>query len=186
MIILIGGTSCTGKTRLAKILMRQFAIPYFSLDILMMGIYRSNHDCGFCPDNPDHSVAEKMWPIVREMIKTDVENGRNQIYEGVQIRPDFLAELASEYSKSTRSFFITFSESYIRTGYNEIIKHRTTVETRNDWPCLEEMLESNQKLTRECRIHGCETLEIKKDYLDELKAFHLLIAEKISAVANGK
>jgi uridine kinase len=31
MVILIGGTSCTGKTRLAESLMHQFAIPYFSL-----------------------------------------------------------------------------------------------------------------------------------------------------------
>ncbi len=181
MIILIGGTSCTGKTRLAEILMRQFAIPYFSLDILMMGMFRSNQDCGFCPDDPDHSVAEKMWPIVREMIKTDVENRRNQIYEGVQIRPDFLADLASDYSGSVRSFFITFSEDYIRTGYNEIIKYRATVEARSDWPSLEEMLESNKNLTRECRIHGLDLLEIEKNYIDEVKGYQLLIAEKISA-----
>lgn len=181
MIILIGGTSCTGKTRLAKILLRQFAIPYFSLDILMMGIFRSNPDCGFCPDDPDHSVAEKIWPIVREMIKTDVENGRNQIYEGVQIRPDLITELASEYSSNTTSFFMTFSENYLKNSYNEIIKHRDAVEARNDCLSLEEMLESNKKLTRECRIHGLDLLEIEKNYLDELNAFHLRIADKISA-----
>lgn len=182
MVILIGGTSCTGKTRLAEILMRQFAIPYFSLDILMMGIFRSNPDCGFCPDDPDHSVAKKIWPIVREMIKTDIENGRNQIYEGVQIRPDFMADLSSEYSNSTRSFFMTFSENYLRTGYDEIIKHRAFIEARSDYPSLEEMLESNQKLTRECRTHDCDLLEIEKNYIEEVNAFQLLIAEKISAV----
>lgn len=161
--------------------MRRLAIPYFSLDILMMGIFRSNPDCGFCPDDPDHSVATKMWPIVREMIKTDVENGRNQIYEGVQIRPDFLADLAGEYSNSTRSFFITFSENYLRTGYSEIIKHRASVEARSDYPSLEEMIESNKKLSSECRIHGCELLEIEKNYVEEIKGFQLLIAEKIGA-----
>ncbi|MFZ5952095.1 MAG: 2-phosphoglycerate kinase [Candidatus Rifleibacteriota bacterium] len=180
MIILIGGTSCTGKTRLAEKLMRQLAIPFFSLDILMMGIFRSNPDCGFCPDDPDHSVAQKVWPIIREMVKTDIENGRNQIYEGVQIRPDFMADLSSYYSSNIISYFLTFSENYLRTGYNEIIKYRTAVEGRSDWPTLEEMLESSQNLTRECRIHGCNLLEIEKNYIEEMAGFQLLISEKVN------
>lgn len=182
MIILIGGTGCTGKTRLAEILMRQFAIPYFSLDILMMGMFRSNPDCGFCPDDPDHSVAEKIWPIFREMLKTDIENGKNQIYEGVQIRPDLMADLAGNYSGNIRSFFMTFSENYLRTGYHQIIKHRAFIEARSDCPSLEKMLESNKKLTSECRTHGCTLLEIEKNYIEEVTDFQLLITEKISAI----
>ncbi|MEW6712167.1 MAG: hypothetical protein AB1403_20270, partial [Candidatus Riflebacteria bacterium] len=174
-------TSCTGKTRLAQKLMRQLAIPYFSLDILMMGIFRSNPDCGFCPDDPDHSVAQKIWPIFREMVKTDIENRRNQIYEGVQIRPDFMADLSSDYSSNIRSYFLTFSENYLRTAYNEIIKNRAAVEGRSDWPPIEEMLESNKKLTRECRINGCNLLEIEKNYIEEVTGFQRLIAEKVRA-----
>ncbi len=178
MIILIGGTSCTGKTRLAKSLMSQFSIPYFSLDILMMGIFRSNPECGFCPYDSDHSVAKKIWPVVMEMIKTDIENGRDQIYEGVQIRPDLLTDLTSEYSCHTRSFFMTFSENYIRSSYDEIKRHRAVVEARTDYPSIEAMLESNQKLTKQCRFHNCDLLEIEKNYMNEVNDFNLLIAEK--------
>lgn len=162
--------------------MSQLAIPYFSIDILMMGIFRSNPKCGFCPDDSDYSIAEKIWPVLREMIKTDIENGRDQIYEGVQIRPDLMADLTSEYSSHTRSFFITFSENYLRSSYNEIIRHRAAAETRADYPSMEAMLESNQKLTKECRFHNCELLEIKRNYIDEVNDFKLLITEKAFAI----
>jgi putative acetyltransferase len=178
MVILIGGTSCTGKTSLARSLMHQLAIPYFSLDILMMGIFRSNPNCGFCPDDSDHSIAEKIWPIVREMIKTDIENGRNQIYEGVQIHPDLTADLPCEYSNHTMSYFLTFSENYLRSSYHDIIRHRAAVEIRSDCPAIEAMLAANQKLGRECRIRNCDLLEIKNNYIDEVNCFKLLIAEK--------
>ena len=41
MIILIGGTSHTGKTLLAQRLLEQYRWPYFSIDHLKMGLIRS-------------------------------------------------------------------------------------------------------------------------------------------------
>ena len=42
MIILISGTTHTGKTALSQRLMEKYKIPYFSIDHLKMGLIRSN------------------------------------------------------------------------------------------------------------------------------------------------
>jgi len=43
MIILIGGTSHTGKTRLAQKLLEKYRYPYLSIDHLKMGLIRSGN-----------------------------------------------------------------------------------------------------------------------------------------------
>lgn len=177
MILLIGGTSCTGKTRLAKMLMQQLGIPCFSIDILMMGVFRSNPDCGFNPNDSDIIVSSRIWPIVREMIKTDIENGNCMIYEGVQIHPELISDFSREYSTSIRACFMSFSESYLRKNYNDIIRHRAVVEARNDYPSLEEMLKAAFRIKNECEKHCCELLEIKSDYIGEAEHFSSLLAE---------
>ena len=72
MIILITGASHTGKTLLAQKLLEKYKYPYFSIDHLKMGLIRSgNTELG--PEDDD-ALTEYLWPIVREMIKTAIEN----------------------------------------------------------------------------------------------------------------
>lgn len=41
MIILIAGSTHTGKTALAQRLMEQYKIPYYSIDHLKMGLFEA-------------------------------------------------------------------------------------------------------------------------------------------------
>ena len=43
MIILITGTSCTGKTFISQKLMEKYNIPYISIDHIKMGLIRSGN-----------------------------------------------------------------------------------------------------------------------------------------------
>ena len=43
MIILITGASHTGKTLLAQKLLEKYKFPYFSIDLLKMGLIRSKN-----------------------------------------------------------------------------------------------------------------------------------------------
>ncbi len=45
MVILITGASHTGKTLLAQKLLEKYSYPYFSIDILKMGLIRSKLSC---------------------------------------------------------------------------------------------------------------------------------------------
>ena len=78
MIILIAGDTHTGKTLLAQRLLEKYKYPYLSIDHLKMGLIRSGQ-CGLSADSSDAELTEYLWPIVREMIKTCIENSQNQI-----------------------------------------------------------------------------------------------------------
>ena len=84
MIILIAGDTHTGKTLLAQRLLEYYKYPYLSIDHLKMGLIRSGQ-CGLSADSSDAELTEYLWPIVREMIKTCIENSQNQIVEGCYI-----------------------------------------------------------------------------------------------------
>ena len=73
MIILISGATHTGKTVLAQKLLEKYKYPYLSIDHLKMGLIRS-HNTDLTPMSPDEKLTEYLWPIIREMIKTAIEN----------------------------------------------------------------------------------------------------------------
>ena len=87
MIVLITGASHTGKTALAQRLLEKYKIPYFSIDHLKMGLIRSGRTV-LTPEDDD-ALTNYLWPIVREMIKTVVENGQSLIIEGCYIPFDW-------------------------------------------------------------------------------------------------
>lgn len=105
MIILITGASHTGKTLLAQRMLEKYKYPYFSIDHLKMGLIRSGNT-SLTPEDDD-ALTEYLWPIVREIIKTAVENRQNLIVEGCYIpanwRKDFeqYNEISAGSSRNT-------------------------------------------------------------------------------------
>lgn len=72
MIYLIGGASHTGKTLLAQQLLEKTGFPYLSIDHLKMGLIRTGLTS--LGTEQDAELTKFLWPIVREMIKTAIEN----------------------------------------------------------------------------------------------------------------
>jgi 2-phosphoglycerate kinase len=97
MVILIGGTSHTGKTLLAQHLLEQYHYPYLSIDHLKMGLIRSGNT-DLTPVDDD-ALTAYLWPILREIIKTAIENRQNLIVEGCYIPFDWQKEFSPEYKK---------------------------------------------------------------------------------------
>ena len=81
MIVLITGASHTGKTALAQKLLETYKVPYLSMDHLKMGLIRSGNTA-LSPVSDDEALTSYLWPIVREMIKTAIENRQNLIVDG--------------------------------------------------------------------------------------------------------
>ena len=81
MIILLTGATHTGKTALAQKLLEKYKIPSLSIDHLKMGLIRSG--CTNLTPEDDDALTEYLWPIVREIIKTAVENNQSMIVEGL-------------------------------------------------------------------------------------------------------
>lgn len=145
MIILITGASHTGKTVLAQKLLEKYKYPYFSLDHLKMGLIRSGYT-KLTPEDDD-KLTEYLWPIVREIIKTAIENKQNLIIEGRYICFDWEKDFEKKYMDNIRCFCLVMSENYIKNHFDQIKAYASTVESRLDdeWCTMESVLEENTR-----------------------------------------
>ena len=108
MVILIAGETHTGKTLLAQKLLEAYRYPCLSLDHLKMGLIRSGQ-CALSPESDDAELTRYLWPIVREMIKTCVENRQNMIIEGCYIPFGWEDDFPDEYRKEIAYVCLVFS-----------------------------------------------------------------------------
>ena len=128
MILLITGASHTGKTVLAQRMLETYGFPYLSIDHLKMGLIRSGHT-SLTPEDDDE-LTEYLWPIVREIIKTAVENRQNLIVEGCYIPAEWRKDFDDRYLPFLRCICLAMSEEYIDGHFAEIIGHESEVEAR--------------------------------------------------------
>ena len=128
MIILITGASHSGKTVLAQKMLEKYGYPYLSIDHLKMGLIRSC-TTDLTPEDDD-ALTEYLWPIVREMVKTVVENKQNLIVEGCYIPFDWRQDFDEQYLAHIRFICLAMSAEYIENHFDEIISHESEVEIR--------------------------------------------------------
>ena len=164
MILLIAGASHTGKTLLAQRLMERHGWPYTSIDHIKMGLIR----CELLPLSPsdDDALTDALWPIVREIIKTAIENDQNLIIEGCYIPFDWRESFSEEYLPSIRALWLIMSRAYIETHFEDIRRHGSAIECRGDDPELDMawLIRANEKNLAGCQQHGCPYLLIDGDY----------------------
>ena len=165
MIILISGASHTGKTALAQNLLEKYKFPYLSIDHLKMGLIRSGNTA-LTPLSGDELLTSYLWPIVREMIKTAIENGQNLIVEGCYIPFDWAKDFEKEYLKEIRYYCLVMSERYIKNHFDNIKKFASVIENRGtDEDCtLETVLRDNAQMLEQCIRHKAEYILIDEDY----------------------
>ena len=129
MVILITGDTHTGKTLLAQRLLEKYKYPYLSIDLLKMGLIRSGQT-SLSPESPDSVLTDFLWPIVREIIKTCIENGQNMIVEGCYIPFDWEKNFSDDYLPYIDYVCLILSEKYIRRNFENIIRYENIIEKR--------------------------------------------------------
>ena len=129
MIIMITGASHTGKTLLAQRMLEKYHYPYLSIDHLKMGLIRTGNTA-LTPEDDD-ALTDFLWPIIREIIKTVIENGQNLIVEGCYIPPDWRKDFNDRYLPFIRFICLAMTEDYIEEHFDEIIGHESDIESRS-------------------------------------------------------
>lgn len=144
MVLLITGASHTGKTALAQKLLETLHYPYMSIDHLKMGLIRSGYT-QLTPED-DEALTDYLWPVVREMVKTAIENRQNLIVEGCYIPFDWEKDFGEEYRSQIRYYCLIMSEAYIRNHFDRIQAYANVIETRQADSCvMERVLEENAR-----------------------------------------
>lgn len=165
MIILITGASHTGKTYLAQQLLEKYHYPYLSIDHLKMGLIRSGNT-ELTPMSEDDELTVYLWPIVREMIKTAIENSQHLIVEGCYIPFDWEKDFEQEYLVHIKYYCLVMSENYIRNHFDDIKKHANVIENRlDDTDCtMESVLEGNKQMLEVAQKHNVNYVLIDDKY----------------------
>ena len=165
MIILIAGASHTGKTLLAQRLLEKYQYPYLSIDHLKMGLNRSGNT-ELTPLSDDDELTAYLWPIVREMIKTAIENKQNLIVEGCYIPFDWKSDFSGEYLDNIRYCCLIMSEKYIRNNFDSIKEYANVIENRigDELPTLESLLEDNKNMLISAQKYGVDYILIDNRY----------------------
>ncbi|NLK95756.1 MAG: adenylate kinase [Clostridiales bacterium] len=165
MVVLITGASHTGKTALAQKLLEKYKYPYLSIDHLKMGLIRSRNTT-LTPMSDEKELTNYLWPIVREIIKTAIENEQNLIVEGCYIPFDWGKDFEREYLKEIKYYCLVMSDKYINNHFNDIKEFANVVENRiDDEGCtIETVLRDNAKILEMCHIHKVKYILIDEDY----------------------
>ncbi len=163
MVVLITGASHTGKTALAQRLLEQHRIPYLSIDHLKMGLIRSGYT-KLTPEE-DSALTDYLWPILREMIKTAIENGQNLILEGCYIPFDWSKDFEPEYLSHIKYYCLVMSEDYIRQHFADIKAYSNVIEYRlSDGCTVETLLEDNAQVLALAQKHHVNYVLIHDKY----------------------
>jgi len=163
LILLICGASHTGKTLLAQKLLEKYKYPYLSIDHLKMGLIRSKQTNLTALD--DDKLTDYLWPIVREIVKTAIENKQNLIVEGCYIPFDYKNDFTSDYLAFIKFICLVLSESYIRNNYDTIMSNASAIENRLDDDYQRElMIADNKQVLNACQKYECRYILIDKDY----------------------
>ncbi len=168
MIVLLGGASHTGKTALSQRLLERYHFPYLSIDHLKMGLIRSGYTA-LTPED-DEKLTAYLWPILREIIKTAVENKQNLILEGCYIPFDWQEDFSDRYLREIRYFCLVMTESYIRRHFEDIKTYAGVIEARDGTGLsLESMVLENRHNAERCEEQGHTPVWIDDNYQIEIE-----------------
>lgn len=163
MIVLISGTTHTGKTVLAQKLLEKYKFPYLSLDHLKMGLIRSGYTDISVSD--DERLTPYLWRIVKEIIKTAVENGQNLIVEGCYIPFDWKKDFDEQYLPEIKYYCLIMSKNYIQRNFPDIVAFENTVEKRLACDLRkEQLIEDNERNLQACKEYGLNYILIDSEY----------------------
>ena len=145
MVILLAGASHCGKTYLAQQMLEKYRFPYLSIDHLKMGLIRS----GMTDLTPmdDDKLTDYLWPIVREIIKTAIENNQNLIVEGCYIPFNWADDFEKNYLDKIKYYCLVMTEKYIKNHFEDMRKYANVAESRLDDSdfTMEGALKENEK-----------------------------------------
>ncbi len=165
MIILLAGASHTGKTALAQKLLEKHHYPYLCIDHLKMGLIRSGNTT-LTPMSDDDALMAYLWPIVREIIKTAVENKQNLIVEGCYIPFDWKKDFEKEYLDHIQYHCLIMSKNYIQHHFTQIKQYASIIENRlDDTDCtMDCVLRDNTQALALAQKYGVDYILIDNDY----------------------
>ena len=114
----------------------------------------------------DEKLTDYLWPIVREMVKTAIENKQNLIVEGCYIPFHWQKDFSKESLDSIQYVCLVMSRAYIENHFDDIKAYANVIESRVDDSDLsmEELIADNEGNLAQCIACNLPYILIEKSY----------------------
>ena len=144
-------------------LLEKYKYPYLSIDHLKMGLIRSNNT--ELAVEEDEKLTNYLWRIVKEIIKTNIENKQNIIIEGCYIPFDWKKDFSEEYLKEIEYICLIMTEEYIKNNSENISKYENVIENRKETMInFVELIKDNKYNLEMCKKYNNRYILIDNSY----------------------
>ena len=176
MLYLVSGTSRSGKTIIAKKLLRQKQIPYMSLDWLMMGFTNGMPEYGIHDKLFPDEIAKRSWNFFKAMCESMLWLEVDYVIEGEAILPELIQELLDKYPDKIRIFFVGYTDIDIDQKVRDI---KTYSNSKGDWLTkesddyiyqhIDNMVKYSRKIKDACEEYNMRYFDTSKDFIATLE-----------------
>ena len=110
MLYLIGGAPRSGKTTLARRMLAEHGVPYFSIDTLIASLASAQPELGMRVSDPALKRMEIVWPTIRKVANDVLESGDDLLLEGDVLLPKHLIEFGHSNHAGIKACFIGYAD----------------------------------------------------------------------------
>ncbi len=120
--------------------------------------------------NDDEKLTPYLWSIIKEMIKTAIENKQNIIIEGCYIPFDWQKDFDESYLQEIKFYCLIMTAEYIANYFSEILKFESIIEKRITADINKaDLIADNKMNLKLCKEYGLEYILIDKNYKIEIE-----------------
>lgn len=113
----------------------------------------------------DEELKDYLWPIVREIIKTAIENNQNLIIEGLYVKDNWRDDFTDEYLAHIKAVCLIMDKQYIQQNFNTIITTANVIEDRiSNELSIDEVIKDNVDNLSLCKNNQYTYFLVKKTY----------------------
>lgn len=171
MIYLISGASRSGKTLIAKTLLKKQSLPYLSLDWLMMGFNNGIPEYGIhhllWPDD----IARRIWPFFKGMLENMLFEGVDYVIEGEAMLPELLTPFMATHPGKFKVVFVGYTTIDVEEKVNQV---KAFSGGENDWLTrladekiiehTQNMLTHSKRIKADCERHGITYFDTSTEF----------------------
>ncbi len=171
---------------IAKKIMRQYHIPYVSLDCLVMGFTNGIPEYGIHDKLWPNEIAEKLWSFLRAMCESMIWSETDYVIEGEAVLPELINELLNKYPNRIKVCFVGYPNVDINEKVKDVYDYSYG---KNDWLTKESkdyveshisnMIDYSKRIKKDCKKYDINYFDTSKNFEQVLKdAINYLMKNK--------
>lgn len=131
MIYILAGIAKSGKSLIAKEIIKRFHIEVIATDRIMMMLHHGNKDLVIDVTKSDKSVSSMLEPYIEGLIQSLSNSKKDVLIEGVHVQPAFAKHLAQQFPNKLKILFLGYKDIEPNFKQQELLDHAHLID--NPW-----------------------------------------------------